>query len=203
MKEIKELISENMANQFCCKPAGTDRGEFFARTETVLGEGASASDLDLIHKRLKMFSKEFSELYCEFNGAEFHRDTNSDAAGLWVHPIEDWDEVTSMMKDWYEIIDEDELEEIGVDWLETGIAFAEVPHSGNYFVLALEGSNAGKILYSDHDGLESEPYADTLFQFLKKYLEAPEKEMYRLGCHTRYSDGKTDIQWIPEEQNSP
>ncbi len=203
MEEIRTLISKNLSNQFRCKAAGSDNGEFITSTETVVEKGADIAALGALRAQLREFSEEFSEFFSEHNGITFHRDTLSDAAGLQIHPIEDWNEITSLMREWYEFIDEEELDEAGIDWLESGIAFAEVPHSGNYFVLALEGKNAGKILYSDHDGLEYEPYADTFFAFLKKYLAAPEKEMYRLGCYTRYSDGKTNIQWIPEEPYSP
>lgn len=203
MKEIEDLISENLKNQFRCRAAGSDAGEFIAITESVPANGAIEADLKLLVDCLKEHSKEFHDFYSEYDGIVFHQDLISGEAGLEIHPVKNWGNVTLMMKEWYDLVDEDELEEAGVDWLESAIAFAEAPSSGNYFVIALEGEKAGKILFADHDGLESDVYANSFFEFLKKYLDAPAKEMYNMGCTTRYSDGKTNIQWIPEESYSP
>ena len=86
------------------------------------------------------------------------------------------------------------------DHIVTGIAFATVPQSGNYFVLPIEGPSAGKIFYANHDGWYESAFADDFDGFLAHVVQDPVKLLAEeVGCYTRYSDGKTDTQWIPEE----
>ena len=86
------------------------------------------------------------------------------------------------------------------DHIVTGISIATVPHSGNYFVMPLEGPSAGKIFYADHDGWYESAFADDFGGFLARVTREPVKLLAEdVGCYTRYSDGKSDAQWIPEE----
>jgi len=62
---------------------------------------------------------------------------------------------------------------------------------------SLSGSNKGKIIYSDHDGLEPTVYANSLFELHEKIISTPVNEIYHLACYARYSDGKTNTQWMP------
>jgi hypothetical protein len=129
----------------------------------------------------------------------FHEESETGTAFLAVHPFDAWEKLTADMAEWYDMVDEDELEETEIDWLEDGVSFAEVPSSGNYFVLARSGVHKGKVLYADHDGLEAEVYAESFNEFLIKFLSSPAEQIEHLGCYTRYSDGKTNRQWIPVE----
>ena len=85
------------------------------------------------------------------------------------------------------------------EWIMQGIAVGEIPQSGNYFVIQPNGEDAGKVFYANHDGFEPESIADSFEEFLGSIINDPANFLYRMGCYTRYSDGKTDIQWIPKE----
>jgi len=74
-----------------------------------------------------------------------------------------------------------------------GIVFGEICRSGNYFVL----SNSA-VYYSDHDGGDDSPFATSFPLFFERIAENPPKFLYEAGCYTRYSDGNTRNQWIPE-----
>ena len=77
----------------------------------------------------------------------------------------------------------------------TGIALATVPHSGNYFVMPVEGATAGKIFYADHDGWYESAFADDFDDFLARATQEPVHLLAKeLGCYTRYTDGKTTAQ---------
>ena len=199
MINLDELISKNEEVTFKCKPAGGAKGEYFAKTKSRLEDPADYEALELIKSNLGGFSQEFIDFFKKQNGARFHEESTAGASSLAIHPVQGWDELTSEMSEWFEMVDEDELEEAEVDWLDECVSFAEIPESGNYFVIALAGVNQGKIIYSDHDGLETEIYANSFNEFLNKFLSSPVEQIDILGCYTRYSDGKTDIQWIPEE----
>ena len=85
------------------------------------------------------------------------------------------------------------------DWQRQGIVFGEIPRSGNYFLLPPSGEHGGQVFYDDHDGFHEEPIAGSFEGFLDSIIADPADFLYRLGCFARYSDGKTDIQWIPKE----
>ena len=98
----------------------------------------------------------------------------------------------------------DELMEMGWEedrmptWLREGIAFGEIPHSANFFVVGV-GEDAGKVYYADHDDFRESPIAENLEELLDRIRSNPANFLYQCGCYTRYSDGKTDRQWIPKE----
>lgn len=74
-----------------------------------------------------------------------------------------------------------------------GVAFGEICFSGNYFVI-----NKGSVFYSNHDGGDDRPFAASFSQFLDRIAEEPAKFLFDAGCYTRYSDGVSRNQWIPE-----
>ena len=65
--------------------------------------------------------------------------------------------------------------------------------------MPVEGPTAGKIFYADHDGWYESAFANDFQKFLAHVTRKPVNLLNEeLGCYTRYSDGKTDAQWIPE-----
>ena len=76
---------------------------------------------------------------------------------------------------------------------EKGLAFATIATSANYFVVY-----NGKIYYSDHDGGDDRVWGENLELFFQRALSDPAQFLSDAGCYTRYSDGRTDRQFIPE-----
>jgi hypothetical protein len=138
----------------------------------------------------------FKLLYGLHNGMTLYRDSRSEAAGVTFFPVEEWVARSQTMRD--------ELSAMGWEkeqmpaWLREGIAFGEIPHSANFFVVGV-GDDAGKIYYADHDDFTESPIAADLEEFLDRIRSDPAGFLYQCGCYTRYSDGKTDTQWIPQE----
>jgi len=196
MESYESLIEDSMEVNFACD-SGDE--EFIASTCSILYSKADDEDIDKLREKLGTFAEEFIAFFSKYNGAIFFKDTLSETAGLQVHSIKNWDLITEYMLAWYDDVDEDEFDDCEIDWLNKCVAFAEIPHSGNYFVIPLAGKLCGKILYSDHDGLESTVYASSFNEFLTKFLSDPVKQIYELGCYARYSDNKTNIQWIPRK----
>ena len=85
------------------------------------------------------------------------------------------------------------------DWFHRGVVFGEIPHSANYLVLQPDGNQAGKVFYADHDDFKTEAMAPSFEDLLTMIVDDPPGFLYQCGCFTRYSDGKTTIQWIPKE----
>lgn len=203
MQSLEELISKNMEVTFRCEAAGGAGGEFIVTTKSEILPPACDSEIQDIKDRLKEHSLEFIEFYRRYGGISFHSECANGASTLCVHPVQNWDRLFSEMAEWFEMVDEDELEESGIDWIENCIVFGEVPNSGNYFLMPLTGSENGKVIYQDHDGFEPEVYANSFNDFLVKFLSQPIEQVERLGCYTRYSDGKNQKQWMPVEIIKP
>ncbi|WP_126147232.1 SMI1/KNR4 family protein [Synechococcus elongatus] len=191
--------------RFRCQGVGGSQGdqsEFIARVSNFLHSPPSQAERERLTggDLADLLPKDFLEFYSRFNGVTLYQDLILNAhgfaaTGIYIAPIAEWENLREELQLWLDFIDD---EDDDLDWLESAIAFAEVPNSGNYFLLALRGDKRGKVVYFSHDGFEFEEYADGLTEFLVKVTSNPAKVLYELGCYTRYTDGKTDIQWIPE-----
>jgi SMI1 / KNR4 family (SUKH-1) len=136
--------------------------------------------------------------YQRHDGFILYRDTKSEAAGIELLPVARWKESTEDMREWFDHLADDPAND--PDHIVKGISIATVPHSGNYFVIPVDGPSAGKIFYADHDGWYESAFADDFNGFLARVTREPVKLLAEdVGCYTRYSDGETEAQWIPEE----
>jgi hypothetical protein len=203
LREVSARVIEELARApapgFRCRAAGRESGgTFLARVGHILRLAASSNGLRLIRRRLGAFGEQVAAFYQQHNGFILYRDSLSDAAGVELLPVEEWDEATADMRDWFgHLADEPEEDP---DHIATGIAIATVPHSGNYFVMPVEGPTAGKVFYADHDGWYESAFAENFDDFLVQLTKDPVPMLnLDFGCYTRYSDGKTSAQWIPEE----
>jgi hypothetical protein len=184
---------------FRCFAAGDKSGpRFLATIRHILNAPASPASIAQIRQMLGHNAEQVEAFYQHDDGCVLYRDTKSDAAGIEFLPVAQWEEATDDMRDWFDhLADEPENDP---DHIVTGIAIATVPHSGNYFVMPVEGPSAGKIFYADHDGWYESAFADDFTRFLSRVTREPVKLLAEdVGCYTRYSDGKTNSQWIPEE----
>jgi hypothetical protein len=196
--KLREL-ARAPAPGFRCFAAPKRSGpRFLAKIRHVLRPPASPDAVTQIRQSLGEHAAQVALFYQQHDGFILYRDTLSEAAGIELLPVEQWQAATEEMRDWFEhLADEPENDP---DHIVTGIAIATVPHSGNYFVMPVEGPTAGKIFYADHDGWYESAFADDFDGFLAHVTQDPVRLLAEeVGCYTRYSDGKTDAQWIPEE----
>ncbi len=170
---------------------------FVASIEHEIGEPGSSDAIafvsELCGSDLSALRR-FVELH---DGVVLYRDKNSDDAGIEVFPAEDWESRTLEMREGLAAmgLEPDELP----DWFQSGTVFGEIPCSSNYFVIQPTGEGAGQIFYCDHDDFNAEPIADSFDSFLRMIVDDPPRFLEQCGCYARYSDGSTDIQWIPVE----
>jgi hypothetical protein len=126
-------------------------------------------------------------LYEMFNGACFH--VNDETAGLVIAPIDRLRKLNSEWREWFAHLEPHEL----YDFQRAGFAFATIAASGNYFVI-----HHGQVYYSDHDGGDDSIWGRSLEEFFGRAFSDPACFLYEAGCHTRYSNGETDRQFIPK-----
>jgi hypothetical protein len=196
--DLEQLVRARNPGFRCVGAGRLAKGSFIARIRHILKSPAPPRLLEFIHERLGDYATSVADFYSEHNGFILYHDTLSDAAGFELLPVEQWQQATSDMHKWFG----DLAEEPGndPDRIATGVAIATVPQSGNHFVVPIEGPNAGKIFYADHDGWYESAFAQSFEDMLIRLSKNPVRLLNEeFGCYTRYSDGKTDIQWIPEE----
>jgi hypothetical protein len=200
---LQQLVAfAGQANpSFVCTNGGrSDKTKltFVVRLCHVLNAPASAKDLALLRSILGARAAQFEVIYAAHDGFVLYKDSLSDAAGIEALPIAQWNEAGENMRQWFEQLDD----ESDPDHIRTGVAFATAPQSGNYFVMPVEGPNAGKVFYADHDGWYESHFAKDFGEFIIRVTSNPAHLLSEeLGCYARYSDGKTSIQWIPESFN--
>lgn len=184
---------------FRCFASGdrTEKLNFLAHVKNVIGKPGAAKSVAAVTKTcgdVSLVLKRFVELH---DGVLLYRDSKSDAAGVEFFKAAEWQSRTEEMRESMTAMGFDVDDMPG--WFQRGIVFGEIPHSANYFVIQPYGDDAGQIFYCDHDDFGTEPMAESFEQFLEVLLTDPPGFLYECGCYTRYSDGKTNIQWIPKE----
>lgn len=184
---------------FRCTPAGSkSKKTFIVSIEHVFNKPASEKSLAALRAALGAFADQAAAAYQQHDGLILFKDSNSDEAGIELLPIKAWKEAAQDMREMLEYLEEDP--ESDPDHIFTGVAFATVISSGNYFVMPIEGPSAGKVIYADHDGWYESAFASDFNDFLARLVKSPVKLLNdELGCYARYSDGDTDIQWIPTD----
>lgn len=185
---------------FHCTPAIAKKSKktFIASIEHTFNKPATDKSLAALHDALGKFAGQAAAVYKQHDGLILYKDPKSHETGIALLPIKDWKEAAEDMRGLLEYLQEEP--ENDPDQIYTGVAFATVISSGNYFVIPIEGPSAGKVFYADHDGWYESAFASDFDGFLARLVEDPVRLLNKeLGCHTRYSDGDTDTQWIPME----
>jgi hypothetical protein len=192
-------FTKSPAPGFRCYAAGDKTGaRFLAGVRHILNPPASRDSIARIRQMLGNCADQVVAFFQHHDGFILYQDTKSEAAGIELLSVKQWKQATDDMRDWFDHLADDP--ENDPDRILTGVAVATVPHSGNYFVMPVEGPSAGNVFYADHDGWYESAFADDFGGFLVRVTREPVKLLADdVGCYTRYSDGITGAQWIPEE----
>lgn len=195
--ELKGFLKHKNPGFLCCPAGGSDGTHFRASVYHRLGRPASKKELVGLEVSLGYASEQIVELYCLWNGMILFCDSKSDAAGIELFPISEFSSRSAEMRSSMEAFgfDPDRLP----SWVQTGVAIGQVPDSGNFLVIGTEKETAGSVFYADHEGVGAEPIAKNLKSMFDLLLKEPAQFLMELGCFTRYADGATNKQWIPQE----
>lgn len=197
--QILEKFAKSPSPGFLCFAAGNESGpRYLARVRHILHPPASRKSIAQVRKMLGKHGTKVAAFYRQHDGFVLYRDTLSESAGIELLPFKGWKNATADMRDSFKHLEDDPDED--PDRIVTGVAIATVPQSGNYFVMPVEGRAAGKVFYADHDGWYESAFARDFDGFLAHVTRKPVKLLAdEVGGYTRYSDGKTEAQWIPEK----
>jgi hypothetical protein len=146
---------------------------------------------------------EVLEFYRKYGTVRLYCDTISSdvighASAYYIAPPETWPELREGFEPWLEDLSGDERDELLPKWIDNYVVIGEVPNSGNYFLVPLEGEERGKVYEFEHDGFEFIEGGKNLAEFLTSKSTVTEELLQEILTHTRYCDGKSDTQWLCE-----
>jgi hypothetical protein len=202
-----ETHLNDAAPGFRCYDCGdcSETPTFLALVKHRVNPAADEAALSTIDKLLGAAGTTIKQFYVRHDGVLLYEDTLTTrwsggeyaAAGVAFFPVSEWHDKSAEMRE--SLLDMGWSEDDVPDWLRHVIVFGEIPHSANYFVIQPSGEHAGKVFYADHDDYQEDPIASSFEEFIDSILADPADFLNCLGCYTRYSDGKTEIQWIPKQ----
>jgi hypothetical protein len=146
---------------------------------------AGSKELNKISKGIGDGAAQIVEFYDKHNGVQLY--CQREASALEFFPVGQWRLKQNEME---QMLFEPDL---AFEFQTKGTVFGEVSTSGNHLVLY-----QGKVYYSNYDGGDDTPLAESFFAFLTRICSDPAQLLHDLGGYTRYQDGKTNTQWIPK-----
>lgn len=178
-------------SRFICYPAGPDSADRIeVPIEHGVGEPAAPEHLARLRQLVGASALQLEDLYSKHDGFQLYVQS-PEHVGLVLLPINEWEAATQRfradLEEWGRSLDD------AFDFEQHGLVFGEPAFSGNHFFLY-----EGVVYYSDHDGGDNTPLAASFSGFLDRIVDDPAKFLFDLGCYARYSDDRTDTQWIPE-----
>jgi hypothetical protein len=154
------------------------------------------SQLPEVPKLVDLYSSYGSiRLYCD---SVFYAPWDRYSSAFYIAHPDEWPDLKDYFSGWLDDLSEEEEQEFLPDWIEDYVVIGEIPNSGNYFLVPLQGMEAGCVYEFEHDGFEFIKQADTLTDFIVKLCTVTDSLISEIRGHTRYFDGKTDTQWLAE-----
>jgi|SRR5579859_3088622 len=187
-----DLFLRHLSNphpRFECEPAGSSQDiRIEVEISHRLRAPASGSAITELRRAISGTNPEAEALYRVHDGMDLY--IQGSTVGLALYPVSTWGAATNRFRK--DIAASDRPTHELYDFEREGIVIGEPPHSGNVLILC-----EGRVHYSDHDGGDDTPLAETFGAFLQRIAADPPQLLLDLGCYARYSDGKSDTQWIP------
>jgi hypothetical protein len=175
--------------RFECAPAGPPQDiRVDVNISHRLRPAASGSAITDLRRAISPPNPEVEALYSVHDGMDLY--VQGSTVGLALHPVSTWGAATKSFRE--DAAASGRLVDELYDFEREGIVIGEPPHLGNVLMLY-----EGRVHYSDHDGGDDTPLAETFGAFLQRIAADPPQFLLDLGCYARYSDGRSDTQWIP------
>lgn len=196
--DMLNVLLARKNQHFICTAAGQESYDSFtARITHKTTEGLSKEYIENLEKRIGHQNQLF-ELLSHYSSVRLYCDTLSDDSAFYIAHPDEWSSLEEGFKIWIEDLSEEERDELLPQWFEEAIVIGEIPFSGNYYLYPVKGEFQGKIFEFEHDGFEFIEVGKGIFSFLDYICTVTDNLIQNIQSHTRYSDGKTDIQWLAQ-----
>ncbi len=120
-------------------------------------------------------------------------DNLSDASAFYIAHPDEWEELRTEFEAW-----SFGREHALPEWVSDAIVFAEVPNSGVYYLYST-GNDKGCIFEYSGDGDELIKVSGSLDEFLTYICTPCDDLIADIQTYTRFSDGSSDTQWLPQK----
>lgn len=192
-EHLKEFLNKPK-QRFLCIAAGQPKSKVFTATIThQVTTPLTKNELAEIDPQLK----QMIDFYKNFGSIRFYCDTLSNASAYYIANPNEWGTLKKYFNEWLKDLKKHELKKLVPDWVSGSIVFGEIPQSGNYYLMPLSDHEKGKVFEFEHDGFEFIEIAPDFNSFLQRLTSVNNSLLEEIGGHTRYSDGKSDLQWMP------
>lgn len=146
--ESFEELARAPSPAFRCLGAGREsQRRFYARLRHILRPPATNDDIARAQEALGPAGSDIVAFCRRHDGFVLYQDALSETAGIEMLPVRRWQEATTEMRTWLEMLCAGD----DPDRLGTGVASATAPRSANFFVMPDEGPAAGKVFFAQHD----------------------------------------------------
>lgn len=203
--KLEELL-ERQGQRFICRDLGWPKPGPERHVARIRHETTPALDdgeLESLKSQIPEVPQLF-EFYLRYGSLRLYCDTvfyepwGGCSSAFYIAPPGEWEELRAYFGDWLADLSEEEEAECLPDWIGDCIVIGEVSNSGNYFIVPLKGPETGCVYEFEHDGFEFIRRAGSLEAFIASLCTVTDELVREIGGHTRYFDGKTDTQWLPE-----
>ena len=196
-----DALLKRKNQRFVCRDTGWPEPgpeRHIAYIEHVVQQPAPASVLAVLLRRLRGVP-ELAAFYERYGSVRLYCDTVGSDSAFYIADPDEWSSLKAAFGTWLELLSPDEEEDLLPDWMDNYVVIGEVPLSGNYFLVPLSGDLAGHVFEFEHDGFEFIARGEDFDAFLN-YVSTVNADLIEdILCHTRYSDGETETQWLAQE----
>ncbi|WP_147473984.1 hypothetical protein [Allofranklinella schreckenbergeri] len=119
----------------------------------------------------------------------------SDEAGAYIASPAQWASLQHDFLGGFEGMSAQDWSAEDQAWIEACCVIGTEPHTGNYFLMRMEGDDAGWVYSFTHAGLEFDEEAPSLPAFVEKLLTVNNSLARRLAYHMRFSEDGGRTQW--------
>lgn len=133
------------------------------------------------------------DLLSQASSLRLYCDNLSDASAFYIAHPDEWGVLKAELEDWI-VGREPPLP----SWFGDAIVFAEVPNSSVYYIY-LTSSEKGSVFEYSGAGDEFTQVSESLEAFLDYICNPNDSLIDDIQSHTRFSDGVSDIQWLPKK----
>ena len=135
------------------------------------------------------------DFYDTFGSVVFYVDAATGDAARHIAAPGDWPGLRKDFDGWFEDMEEDEMEEYVPAWVASCLVIGETPHSGNYILVATDGDEAGSVVEFDHDGMEFNPVARDVVEYVEQLLQPDTDRLTDFAAHMRFIERGSRVQW--------
>ncbi len=202
-QQLQELL-QHRNPRFVCEAAGDkpNAGEHIAHIDQEVTPGLDANALADLRQQVGDLPHLLA-FYERYGSVRLFRDSiegkwSGKASAYYIAPPDEWAEFRDGAESWFDDLDEEDQETLP-DWISNYVVVGEIPQSGNYFLVPLVGESRGKVYTFDHDGYVFSERGGNFEEFVDSLARVDAEHLDDIGGHTRFSDGKTEYQWMPHQ----